>query len=131
MVCPNTRAGVKIVKKKRRKEKNALEQPKFQPPSLITTSDIAAGLVLVVPILVGRALPPLPLHMVADFFFFLPGNEGGELAPCRPRLVAPGDALGGVGGGDLAVHPGAAQDDVVAKAAWIVGRTGDNNVVKI
>ncbi len=51
MGCPNARAGVKIVKKKA----NQILTP---PQTLITTSGVAIGVALVVPILVGWSSPP-------------------------------------------------------------------------
>ena len=79
MGCPNNAsAGVETMKKK-----TLLEQPKFQPPSLLTTSGVAVVEALVVTILVG--LPRFPDHLRGPGAGLHREDQGGATGPERSR----------------------------------------------
>ncbi len=78
MGCPNTRAGVKIVGKK-----GPIEQPRatqILTQSLITTSGVAIGVALVVPILVGTCTTKAS----GDLLIYLK-----SLLPPQPTATSP------------------------------------------
>ncbi len=73
-------------------KKQPLEQPKFWPPSLITTSGVAVGVALVVPILVGLSIGILVFNnamVVTDPWPNLPSWFATLQTPSRPSRRLP------------------------------------------
>ncbi len=72
-------------------------QPKFRPPSLITTSGISVGVALVIPILAGCSLPSSPSCPSLPVWGALHGDvvpDAGELAGGAGGVAGAGHGAG-------------------------------------